>query len=418
MPYDQELIKEAIKSATESREDIRGEKKDLRDDYIGVYELHGELPLSYLTGKESDDETYRQQMHVIFINGDDSELTLYSGKEEKDPYLLTHLIEEEDRTLSIGAVEHLFDSQWMVNHSAKQIKDQLDLASKMVLQTADDNFLGKNVLNNLETGDILFHAENKPLTQVNNQSHDTPAISNYLEMWKRLAREIASTPEAVTGETMPSGTPYSQTALLNQEIHNLFGLMTENKGLAIEEMMREFVIPFWKRRKLNNSDEVAVLLEGEELENLDELDLPIKLEQELKNRILGGQELGTIEEMTAGIKEQQKKFGNTRFLKVKKTWKQYLADLEDSVEVEVTGENSDKQATLTTLNTLLQTVAGNPQILVDPNGKMLFNAILAESGVVSPVQLKGVAQQAPPVAQAQQVGTPQQVNQINQPIPQ
>ena len=406
MDYDQDIIKEIIEDATESRETLSGEKKDLRDDYIPLYEVHGELPLSYLTDKDSDENIYRQQMHVVYANGDTDKF-LYRGKEKKDPYMITHLIEEDGRTLSIGAVEHLFNAQWMVNHSAKQIKDQLDLASKMVLQTADKDFVGRNVLEEIETGDILTYAEGKPLTQVNNQSHDTPEISNYLEMWKGIAREITGTPEAMTGETMPSGTPYSQTALLNQEAHTLFDLMTENKGLSLEDMLREHIIPYFKK-SLRNKDEIAVVLDGEEIDQIDELDLPVRLEQELKSRILNGEPIGTIQEIEQGIKEKSKKFGYTRFLTtVKQTWAEWISDLEDSVEVEITNENSDRKATLTTLNTVLQTIAGNPQILADPNGRMVFNQILSESNIISPVQLRATS--AAPAGG--QVGAP-----TNQPI--
>ena len=412
MPYDQKLIKEIIDDATESRETASGEKKDLRDDYIPLYEVHGELPLSYLTDKEKDDDTYRQQMHVLYLNGK-GETSLYKGKEKKDPYMITHLIEEDGRTLSIGAVEHLFNAQWMVNHSVKQIKDQLDLASKMVLQTADKDFVGKNVLDEIETGDILTYAEGKPLTQVNNQSHDTPAISDYLERWKGIAREITGTPEAMTGETMPSGTPYSQTALLNQEAHTLFDLMTENKGLSLEDMLREHIIPFFKK-SLNNKDEIAVVLDGEEIDQLDELDLPDKLEQELKRRVLNEEEVPPVEQMEQEIKAKNSKFGYTRFLStVKQTWAEWISDLEDSIEVEITNENNDKRTALTSLNTVLQTIAGNPQILADPNGRMVFNMILSEIGLINPIQLrKTETQSAAPIGGG--VGAPQ-IN-PNQPI--
>jgi hypothetical protein len=49
------------------------------------------------------------------------------ARERKDPYMITHLIEEDGRTLSIGAVEYLFDAQWMQNHTVKNMKDLLDL---------------------------------------------------------------------------------------------------------------------------------------------------------------------------------------------------------------------------------------------------------------------------------------------------
>ncbi|WP_460992121.1 hypothetical protein, partial [Staphylococcus aureus] len=66
-------------------------KKDTKSNYIKVYEVHGELPLSYLTEKEKDETTYVQQMHIIsFVaskQGGYDDFTLYAGREKKNPYL-------------------------------------------------------------------------------------------------------------------------------------------------------------------------------------------------------------------------------------------------------------------------------------------------------------------------------------------
>jgi len=401
--YNEEKVEEVLRevvSGNETRETIEGEQKDSRTEYIGVYELHGNLPLYYLTNKEEDKSVYRQQMHVVFIKKgktkkEDKELTLYSGKEKQSPYFLTHLIREDGRTLSVGAVESLFDPQWMVNHSVKQIKDQLDYASKMILQTADPNFLGRNVSTSVESGQILIHQENMPLTQVNNQSHDLPNITNYLMQWKQLAREIGGYHEAITGQTMPSGTPYSLAVMLNREANSLFEMMLENKGLQLEEMLRKYILPFFKKQ-LNNSDEIALLLEGTELEKYDEAMLPINLKDELMARIMAGTgELPSISALERSIREREALMGGERFISPgKKTWKEYFEDLDtDAIEVEITGENEDKQAVFTTLTTLFQTIAANPAILQNPNGKMIFNKILEESGVISPLEIKSVSPQ-------------------------
>lgn len=390
--YDQEIVEKII-SSKETRKTLSGENKDDRTGYIGIYEVHGKFPLSLLTGKEKDKKIYRQQMHVIYIyenkrkKDENIEETLYSGIEEKDPYVLTHLIPEEGRTLGIGSVEMLFDPQWMANHSMKQVKDQLDLASKMILQTADKNFAGRNVLTNIETGDILTTADNKPITQVNNQSHDVPVILNYLAQWQAIARQQTGTFEAITGETMPSGTPYRQAAMLNAEANSLFDLMRENKGIYLEKILREYIIPHFKK-SLNNSDEIALMLEAEEVEQFDELALPANLANEIKFLILNEEELPTIEELTIGIQKRNSKLGKERFLRPQKTWKEYLKDLEWDIEVNITDENIDKKVILETLNTIFMTIAQNPMILQDPNAKMIFNKILEEAGGVSPLQWK------------------------------
>jgi hypothetical protein len=158
--FDQEYVERLIE-AVSYRKDNRGANKDTKSNYIRVYEIHGNLPLSFLTNKESDDNEYVQQMHLVsFVEsknkGEFDEFTLYAGKEAKSPYLLTWLMPTSDGSIKLnGTIKQLFESQWMVNHTAKNIKDALDNASKIIYQTADPTFANKNVLTQIEHGQIM-----------------------------------------------------------------------------------------------------------------------------------------------------------------------------------------------------------------------------------------------------------------------
>lgn len=411
--YDKEMV-DALCEAKTSRTNLDRQKKDNKDDYIKLYEIHGELPLSYLTNKESDEDTYVQQMHVLsFVagknKGEFDDYTLISGREKKNPYMITHLIEEDGQTLAIGAVQHLFEAQWMMNHSIKAMKDQLDLASKLIFQTSDGNFVGQNALTAIETGDIMIHSPNEPLTQLQNNSHDITAIQNFASQWKMLAQEITSTPDAIAGNTMPSGTAYRQVAILNQESHSLFEIMTENKGLYIEEMLREYVIPYIKTQ-LDTTEEVVVTLGNYGIDKINSIFLKEEgariSNRYVKEKLLEGEipEQPDMNAIQQNIQDTLDVQGNERFITPgdvpSDTWKKLFKDFEWKVIVEVTPENTDKEATLTTFNTVLQTIASNPMILQDPNAKLLFNKILEETGRISPVEIQKVSQQTPPPQQA------------------
>lgn len=409
--YDQEVVKELL-SAISARKTMDGQNKDNKNDYIEVYEVHGELPLSNLTEREEDCETYIQQMHVVsYVKGQDEnykDFTLLCGKEKRDPYLLTHLIREDGRAMGIGAVEHLFEAQWMTNHSTKAIKDHLDLASKLIFQTADPNFVGMNALTAIETGDIMIHSDNMPLTQLNNGSHDITSLQNFGQQWQVLAREITSTPEAITGSTMPSGTAYRQVAILNQEAHSLFEMMTENKGLAIEEMMREFILPYLKT-KMDTTEEIAATLDAHGIKQIEMMyvnnEAIRRHNAKATFEALNGLPVEglDVEAEKANISNELAVNGDQRFLKPSdiptKTWKEVLKDLVWEVEVEVTNEQSDKEAVLTTLTTLLQSVATNPAVLQDPTMRTLFNKILQATGEVSSIELAQMPEQPAPAAE-------------------
>lgn len=402
--YDKKQV-EALIEATAIRTDMNGQNKDNKSGYIKLYEVHGELPESFITGNDKDDDIYTQQMHVVsFVQGNGTNefdnFTLISGHEARDPYMISHLIKEDGRSMAIGAVEHLFEAQWMMNHSVKAIKDQLDLASKLIFQTSDGSFVGQNALTAIESGDIMIHAVNQPITQINNGSHDISSLQAFGQQWQQIAQNITSTPDALMGNNAPSGTAWRQVEALQQEAHSLFELMTENKGLAIEEMMREYVLPYLKK-KLNNADEVSATLDIHGIDKIDAKYIKneaIRRENEKATEAIlaGEQPQMDIPSAEAQIQGELDDMGGQRFYKPSDvSWKEEFKNFEWDVEVDVTGEASFSKEDMATLNTVLQTIAGNPMVLQDPNAKMVFNKILSLTGAVSPVELQSVPQTPP-----------------------
>ena len=423
--YDEEEVRQLIDNQ-QTREINTGQQKDNKDDFIEVYEIHGLLPLSYLTGEEEDEYEYIQQMHVISYVLDKEETkkvgipqfndySLYMGREKKDPLMITHLIKEDGRSLSIGAVEHLFDAQWMQNHSVKQIKDQLDLASKLIFQTSDGNFVGQNALSDIESGDILTWSSangGSPLTQLQNNSHDITSSQAFQNTWKSLGMEINGINEAMT-QAPKSGTAWRQTQSALQEAHSLFELMTENKGLDIERMMREYILP-WVKTKLDTSEELSEILDKHDIEKLDSIFVPKEVIRRVNDMIkkdilsktpeqLRKGELFTPEMQMQVSTDQQSviekalgEMGNQRFIKPSeidnKTWKEVLKDFEWDVEVDVTGEATDAQVVMDTLSTMLQFFSAKQGVPLTAEERLITNRILEETGVVSAIELDSARQ--------------------------
>ena len=397
---------DSLISAITARKTLSGSQKDNQSEFIECWEVHGELDSRLLDdnpdlNREDKDIKYIQQMHVIsFVKNDKegyNDFCLYKGRESKDPYMITHLIEEDGQTLAIGAVESLFDAQWMMNHTVKNMKDTLDIISKLIMQTADPRYTGRNVLSGIESGDIFTHEINMPLTRVANDKPDITALQNFAQMWRGLAPEITATPEAMRGITPVSGTPLGTTQLLVSQANSLFEIMTENKGLDLEDMLRIHIIPNLKKQ-LKNKDEVVGILNDAGIQEIDAIYIPnkaIELHNEnFKNSVLAEKIPAQFDKfaMENTVKQGLALLGNKRFFIPddlrKLNWDELFSDFAwDNIRVEITNENVDKQAVLQTLNMVLTTIAQNPAILQDPNAKMLFNAILTETGRISPLQL-------------------------------
>lgn len=403
--YDQEIVTSLLDALT-ARETSGKQKKDDKNDYIKLYEVHGNLPLSYLTGEEKDENTFVQQMHVIsFVagkkKGEYDDFCLVKGREDKDPYMLTALLPEIDGSVGLnGSVKNLFESQWMQNHSIKLIKDQLDLASKLIFQTSDGNFVGQNALSAIETGDILIHKVNEPLTQLSNNSHDITSLQNFQNQWKMLSSEINGISEAMLGQNPPSGTAWRQTQAILNESHSLFEVMTENKGLSIERMLREFVIPHMKK-KLKNTKELVAVLEANDIKKIDAIYVKNEsakaTNEEIKHRIENG-DIPTQEEQMMMMQESAKSIQETlsmgdgvRTFKPseisEKTWDDLFKDLEWNAKVNITGEAINDNNMIDTLSTVLQVIGNNPQALQNPTFAMVFNRILSLTGAITPVEV-------------------------------
>jgi hypothetical protein len=248
------------------------------------------------------------------------------------------------------------------------------------------------------SGDILIHEENKPLTQLANSSHDITALQNFAMAWNNLGKEITSTPDAIRGNTMPSGTAFRQVAILNKESSSLFEVMVRTKKRYMEKILREFVVPHLKK-KIDTNEEIVAILDSQGVSQIDQMYVPkeaVKRNNEyLKNEILSGKIAFNpdLQSLQKQIQEEQNMLGNQRFIKPSdiesKTWKDILKDFEWEMDIEITDRDVDKQTMATNLIDLFKTLV-NPnvqQFIQTPQGKMLYHKILESSSTINPIQL-------------------------------
>jgi hypothetical protein len=95
------------------------------------------------------------------------------------------------------------------------------------------------------------------------------------------------------------------------------------------------------------------------------------------------------------VADEMKSLGNNRYFAPddidEKTWKDIFKDYEWEVEIEVTNEQTDKQAVLANLNDTLGKLAQLGDI---DNARLVLSKILEETDIFSPMELTAV-QQAP-----------------------
>jgi hypothetical protein len=242
-----------------------------------------------------------------------------------------------------------------------------------------------------------LHALNQPITSVNTQADIAP-FQSFKADWQNTANLINGISDAMQGIAAKAGTAWRTVQATLAEDHSLFELMAENKGLYLEDMFRTYVIPFFKKQ-LDTTDEIAGILEDYQITEFDRRYVPNETKRRVnrkkKDTILSGQIYDPTNEpmdmMNAESEVKGELEGNQRFVKPDeipdKTWKEVFKDVENDIDVSVTGEQKDIQGAMATLTTVLQTIATNPALLQDPNAKMIFGKILSLSGTVSPLEL-------------------------------
>ena len=195
--------------------------------------------------------------------------------------------------------------------------------------------------------------------------------------------------------------------------------MTENKGLYIEQMLREYVLPNIKKN-LNNRDEIAEVLDSNMLREIDSRYIPWATAKKFNEKVVddvlekGFSDVTQLEAETE-VRSELEKQGNTRFFvpseASQETWKEILEDMEWDLEVDVTGEQAANQENLATMTTLFQTIVGSSQEGIrDKNAQMILGKILMLTGTVSPAEL------IPTTAPAPQADT-QAISQLQEQAP-
>lgn len=426
-PSNWKNIDDAIETAKKSQEAQAGNspsKANLTPGAsIEVFEIHGVLPTCYLAGTSDKypetygaETEYERQMHVVVIDESDKDnttgITLYAGIESEDPYKYLPYEKVPGRGLGVGVIEDLFEAQVWTNYSVKQKKDMLDLAGKIIWQTADSSVAAKNVLTDIESGTILTTAVNMPITQVNNVPASLPGFNEVINEWNQQAEHVTSTYPAILGQTPPRGTAYRLMAAMNQEAAALFEYRHEEASIFIQEIYFDWVLPFLAKQ-IKDDKELTATLEPEELEMVADALAAHEAATFGKEQILSGKDV-TAQDI-AGIKDAA---GNWHMKTSRRGFNKFadlFTDWEGTVTVDISGEQHDKKAVLESIFNIFKLIMQAPQILQDPQMARLFNEALELSGI-SPVLVPKAQQQAP---QAQAQPQPQQHTIAPQPqIPQ
>ena len=381
--------------ATISLEDLiilADSNKDNRDDtrknktpgkYIEIYEVHGNLPASFLNDNESG--KYVSQMQIVAFytkeGGESEGVTLFKGKEKELPFKLALRDKVDGRALGFGGVEELEESQVWTNYNQIRFKQLLDSAAKTIFQTDDPAFANRNKIANMENNEITVVDEGKTVRQIDTFPRNATLFERYTAEWEQHAQQIGAANDSIMGENPASGTPFALQELVTQESRGLHNFRRGKFAKFIEIVYREWIIPHIIR-EITKGKRFLSELAMDELEMVVDKVVTNHTNEFLKKMTLNGQVV-TPEE-----KELFKQATREEFMGKSEKFVEILKDefkgLPVQIGINIAGKQKDMPSQVDKLVNVFRQVASTPQVLDDPRMAKLFNQILESSGL-SPI---------------------------------
>jgi hypothetical protein len=409
-------VKEALKCIKKQNADVRREKDKINR--LEVYEVHGQFPIKSLKetkGEEctEDDEfEYSQQVYFMAKIGTGKqaeEFIFFAEKEKESPYDYIVWEEMEGRALGRGVIEDSEQAQVWTNHAIINESNAMDLAGRVVMKT-NSKSVGQNIFE-VDNGKIFELDAGEDLNSVNLIPSALGEFQVQINRWKDQVDNATTSYDAITGERPPSGTPYSQTALLNQVASKPFDFRREEMGIFLTKLLEKRVLPYLKKRLYSKHLLVSDFSE-DELSVIDQAFIGHN-NKAFIDKILNepfDAPVPTQEQYNTGLNKLISKVkgqGSRRYVEIPKG---FFDGIEGKLTILTTNEQKDKATILQSLSALLQTVAGSYDpntrqfaILSDPKLSKIFSHILEMSNItgLSPASL-GLGQEIKGMSAPQQ----------------
>ncbi|MFA6475735.1 MAG: hypothetical protein WCV88_06140 [Patescibacteria group bacterium] len=217
--------------------------------YYEIYERNGEISTQALKeaqGKSGGDENEFVLARVVVAGlkkGDKGGRYVLFAEElpgkMSDWYKEYHRGRYNGRWFRTGIIELLLDIQTRINEIRNQIARGLEWASKTLFRS-QDRILANNILTDLKNGDVVKSTD---LQQIPVRMEGLDQLLADEDALLKMGDKLCNSFEVVTGESMPSGTPFRLGSMLNQNANKLFDFIREKLGLSLGEVFQDWVLP-------------------------------------------------------------------------------------------------------------------------------------------------------------------------------
>jgi len=335
-------------------------RKDNKNTRI-IYEMHAET--------EMEDGSYEQTVSFLSKDGD----LFFQEKEDKPEYKKVDLFVIEGRALGLGIIEMLFDLQVRRNEMGNQKADSMRVTSKTIFQTRDGNIDG-NMLTDLLNGDIIV--ADQPITQIDTTERNLGAYAQEEANIKQDTRDLTYAQEIITGESLPSRTPFRLGVLQLQQASKIFEFIKENISMFLEEVFIEWIIPDFENDI--DKDMIFEVHDSKTLKTIVEMDVNRRLNEAIKKIVLSTGMFPTQQEIDITKQALMADADKPQFVDIIKG---YFKNFSKTLYIDMTGEQHNTAQEVETMTNMIQLMAQNPNIMQDPQLKDFLMAIASRTGI-------------------------------------
>lgn len=440
--WDEKAIELAIErfgntQAAQAMEDYSGNLNMMRSSpQIKVYKRYGEVPNYWLddTSPMPKQGQPTKMVRALFICAGPDVLqrntsgqvvgelgvTLFKSVwRGKYPFKDFHYTKIKGRWLGMGVPEMLFDVQIRFNELKNQKRLSMELSTLHLFQTKDKSLV-RNVLTDLENGDIMFSPNG--VEPVSNEERNLPAFQQEEESYSNQVDKLSFAYEAIRGDNAQGDQTLGEVQIQVASATGVYGFKKKNLRYFLKGFFNDLVLPQLVK-DLTPEHIMRFTGTAQELEKLDNAAAELYANEVIIKTAIEGGRIDQALQNTArqkAIKEYRSKGGN-RFLRLKE---QYYKDAKFDFDFDIENQDTDPNKLLGGIETLFGFLQ-NPAVLQDPRLKMLFYQAAEQFGI-SPAEVEFADNQATdmeqsgrlPTLQGQQnpQGAPQQSpQQVQQP---
>lgn len=284
----------------------------------------------------------------------------------------------------------------------------MELSTLHLFQTKDKSLV-RNVLTDLENGDIMFSPNG--VEPVENEERNLPAFEQEEVSYANQVDKLSFAYEAIRGDDQPGNQTLGEVQIQVASATGVYGFKKKNLRYFLKGFFNDLVMP-QLIKDLTPEHIMRFTGTAQELDKLDEAAAELYANEVIIKTAIAGGKIDAALQDTArqkAIKEYRKN-GTNRFLKIKE---QFYKDAKFDFDFDIENQDTDPNKLLQGIQTLFGFLQ-NPAVLQDPRLKMLFYQAAEQFGI-SPAEIEFADSQATQMQQDGRLPTLQGQNQQAQP---